>query len=168
MYGFGAEDEGVEPQIQEQQGPAWFRSYMDKVSGQLSELKAENDRLKDSQRQAQVAEALKAQGYAPQAAGLYTGTPDKLTDWLGTHGAALARIEAAQEGAEVEGQTQSGTPATVVSAESQAAMAAISGAGQGGAGPLSGDDQLAARLEAAQTQEEFNAIMSEAGNVRFR
>lgn len=164
-FGFGEDDETTEPQGQGEREPAWFRSRMDKVSGEIAELKAENDRLKTAQRQQEVAEALKAKGYAPQAAGLYTGTPDKLDDWLGANSAALARadgaaVEQGQEGVQ-------GTPQTVVTPESQAAQAAFSAAGQNGAPALGTEDQLAARMNAAQTEEEFAAIMREAGNRRF-
>jgi hypothetical protein len=160
-YGFGIEDEQGEPEIQETQGPKWFRDYMGKVSGQLGELKAENDRLKAAQQKQEVEKALTAQGYAPQAAGLYTGTPDKLDDWLSANGAALAKTD----GAAVEqGQGVQGTPQTVVSPESQAAQAAFSAAGSGAASGLSGDEQLVARLSAAQNDEEWAAIMREAGN----
>jgi hypothetical protein len=168
MYGFGADGEQGEPQAPDAAvGPKFYRDWMEKVSGQLGELKAENDRLRDAQRQQQVAEALKAKGIAPVAAQLFTGTPDKLDDWLGTYGAALAKAEGAQEG-ELQGLPAGTPPPTVVSSESQAAMAAIAAAGAGGAGPQSGDDQMAARLEAAATPEEFAAIMREAGNVRYR
>jgi len=166
MYGFGVDDPAGEP-AQDPQGPKWFREYMDKVSGQLKSLQERNEELERAQRQTQVAEALKAKGYAPQAAGLYSGDPNKLDDWLSANGAALARTEAAPEG-DQQGQP-AGPPPTVVSPESQAAMAAMSAASTGGAGPLSGEDQLAARLEAAGDDEAaFNAIMREAGNVRFR
>lgn len=160
-YGFGEEIEQGEPEAQEAQGPKWFRDYMGKVSGQLGELKAENDRLKAAQQKQEVEKTLAAKGYAPQAAGLYTGTPDKLDDWLSANGAALAKTD----GAAVEqGQGVPGTPQTVVSPESQAAQAAFSAAGSGAASGLSGDDQLAARMNAAQNMEELDAILREAGN----
>jgi hypothetical protein len=164
MYGFGEEEQGG-PQGQSEQGPKWFREQMAEVSGTLKELRAENERLKENQRQEQVAKTLTAKGYAPQAAGLYTGTPDKLDDWLSANGAALAKTggEAVEQGQGVQG-----TPASVVSPESQAAMQQMASAGVDGVAAISGDDQLAARMEAANTPEEFNAIMREAGNVRFR
>jgi hypothetical protein len=165
MYGFGEEEQGG-PQGQSEQGPKWFREQMAEVSGTLKELRAENERLKENQRQEQVAKKLTAQGYAPQAAGLYTGTPDKLDDWLSANGAALAKTggEAAAE----QGQGVQGTPATVVSPESQAAMQQMASAGVDGVAAISGDDQITARMNAANTEEEFKAIMREAGNVRFR
>ena len=167
MYGFGAE-EGIEQAPSAEEGPQFYRDWMGKVSKQLQQLQDRNDALEAAQAKQSVKQTLTAQGYAPQVADLYTGKPEGLNDWLGTYGAALARGDAAPEGGEAEGQVQGGTPPTVVSSESQAAMAAISGASQGGSGPLSGEDQLAARLNAANTPEEFNAIMREAGNVRFR
>lgn len=164
MFGFGEDEEQGEPQGQTSQAPKWFRERMDEVSETLKGLKAENERLKESQRQGQVAEALKAKGYAPQAAGLYAGAPDKLDDWLGTVGAALAKTDG---GAIEAGQGVQGTPQTVVSPESQAAMQQMAAAGVDGAAPLSGDDQLTARINSANTEEEFNAIMRDAGNRRY-
>jgi hypothetical protein len=160
-YGFGAEIEQGEQAPDATVGPKFYREWMDKISGQLGELKAENDRLKAAQQKQEVEKTLTAKGYAPQAAGLYTGTPDKLDDWLSANGAALAKTD----GAAVEqGQGVQGTPQTVVSPESQAAQAAFSAAGSGAASGLSGDDQLAARMNAAQNMEELDAILREAGN----
>ncbi|WP_328631368.1 hypothetical protein [Streptomyces sp. NBC_00356] len=48
----------------------------------LNELQAENKRLKEAQTRGEVENALKAKGYAPQAAGLFTGEPAKLDEWL--------------------------------------------------------------------------------------
>lgn len=160
MYGFGAEE--VEPQAEAKE-PAWFRSRMDKVSSEIAELKAENDRLKTEAAKQTVRDALTAKGYAPEAAGLYTGTPDKLDDWLSANGAALAKTAGAVEGE--QGQTQQGPPASAVSAESQQAQAAFQAAGQGAAGAAaSAEDQLTARLKAANTVEELDAIMREQGS----
>lgn len=163
-FGFG-EDEEQGEQGQGEQGPKWFRTQMAEVSDTLKELRAENDRLKEGQRQVQVAEALKAKGYSETAAGLFKGDPNKLDDWLGAHGAALAKTD----GSAVEaGQGVQGTPQTVVSAQSQAAMQQMASAGtDGAAAALSGDDQFLARLNSATTEEEFNAVMREAGNRRF-
>lgn len=162
-YGFGVEDDGEqgEPQIPANAAPKWFRERMDEVSETLKGLKAENERLKEAQRHTQVTEALTAQGYAPQAAGLYAGTPEGLNDWLSANGAALAKVDG---GAVEQGQGTQGVPQSVISPESQAAQAAFSAAGSGAASGLSGDDQLAARLAGAQNMEELDAILREAGN----
>jgi hypothetical protein len=151
MYGFGVDEEqGIEPQAQTPQAPKWFRERMDEVSETLKGLKAENERLKESQRQTQVAEALTAKGYASTAAGLYQGDPAKLDDWLGTYGAGLAKTDGAAAGE--AGQGVQGTPQTVVSPESQAAMQQMAAAGQGATAAMAGDDQLAARLAATREQ----------------
>lgn len=165
-YGFGVEDgiEQGEPQAPANAAPKWFRERMDEVSETLKELRAENDRLKEGQRRTQVAEALTAQGYAPQAAGLYTGKPEGLTDWLSANGAALAKVDG---GAVEQGQGTQGVPATVVSPESQAAQQAFSAAGSGAASGLSGDEQLAARIAGAQNDDEVNAILKEQGSRFF-
>lgn len=159
MYGFGEENE---PQAQAQE-PAWFRSRMDKVSSEIADLKAENDRLKAEQAKRAVKDKLTALGYAPQVADLYQGKPEEVDTWVGTYGAAFAKAEAAGE----QQAAQQGTPATTVSPESQQAMTAMSAAGSGSAPALSGEDALVARLNAAQTKEEFDAIMREAGNPRY-
>lgn len=164
MYGFGVDDSAAgEPQVQDTAvAPKFYRDYMDKVSGQLKTLQERNDALEAVQRQTQVAEALKAKGYAPQAAGLFTGDPNKLDDWLSANGAALAKT--GTEGAEQGQEGVQGTPQTVISPESQAALQQMAAAGQGGATSPSGDDQVAARLKAAQTEDEYNAILREQGN----
>lgn len=163
MYGFGAEELN-EPSGQEAKEPAWFRARMDKVSEQVKALQERNAQLEKAQRQQEVAKSLTAKGYAPQVADLYTGEPNKLDDWLGTYGAGLAKAD----GTAVEaGQGVQGTPQTVVSTESQAALQQMASAGQDGVAALSGDDALTARLSAAQTPEEFAAVMRDAGNRRF-
>lgn len=163
MYGFG--EESTEQAPDAAVAPKFYRDYMDKVSKQLQVLQDKNDSLEKAQNQQAVKDALTAKGYAPQAAGLYTGSPDKLDDWLSANGAALAKTG----GEAVEpGQGVQGTPQTVVSPESQAAMQQMASAGVDGVAATSGEDQLNARLNAADSQEEFNAIMREAGNVRFR
>lgn len=160
-YGFGVDDELNEPQDQGAKEPKWFRDRMDKVSDQMKALQKRNEDLEAAQRQTQVKEALAAQGYAPTAAQLFTGKPEELTDWLGTYGAALAKTD----GSAVEqGQGAQGTPATVVSPESQAAMQQMAAAGQDGAAALAGDEQLAARLLAAKDDTELNAILKGEGS----
>jgi hypothetical protein len=163
-YGFGPEDD--EPQTEAKE-PAWFRSRMDKVSSEIAELKAENDRLKVEAAKQTVKDALTAKGYAPEAAGLYTGAPDKLDDWLSAHGAAL--VKAADAAVAGQGQAPQGPPASTVSAENQQAQVAFQAAGQGAAGAaLSAEDQLVARLKAATTMEELAAIEREQGSRYVR
>lgn len=164
-YEFGVEDEMNEPSGQDQ-GPKWFRDQMAKVSGDIKSLREENETLRAERARAQVRDALTAKGYAPQVADLYTGQPDKLDDWLGTYGAGLAKTggEAAAEA----GQGVQGTPQSSVSAEDQAAMAKMAAAGQDGASAaLSGEDQLVARMNAAKSMEELDAIMRESGSRYF-
>lgn len=163
MYGFGPESEN-ELQTQGDPDPKGFRKWMGEVSETLKELRAENEALRTEKAQQTVRDALTAQGYAPGVASLYTGAPEGLNDWLSANGALFVKADAAGG----QQQTHQGPPATVVSPESQAALAAMSAAGSDGVPALGGDDALQARLEAAQTPEEFNAIMRENGNVRFR
>jgi hypothetical protein len=105
-FGYDPSDEqsGLgETNDQPQQGPKWFREGLSKLSGQVNELKAENDRLKASSGQVASGDTLKAKGYAPQAAGLYRATPDKLDEWLTANGGALAKLPAAP-GEEQQGE----------------------------------------------------------------
>lgn len=171
-YGYGYNDYSEdpsgtgEPQQPNEQGPKWFRDYMGKVSGQLSELKAENDRLKTAQRQSQVAETLKAKGYAPNAAALYQGEPEKLDDWLKDYGQALAKLPAAPEGGE-EGageQPPAGPPASTVPAEGQAQMQTMQEAGTSGvAAPQGSEAELVSQFKNADPAE-FAKIMRANGN----
>lgn len=169
-YGFGYEDPEFTPAAAEQSGdkaPKWYRERMDKVSEQLNQLVEENNRLKAAQQRSEVESALTKAGYAPQAAGLYQGDPAGLTDWLTANGAALAKLPGAPEGAgETEqGQAPQGPPQSVVSPEDQAALTRMQGMGaEGAAPPLGSEEQLVARLNAATTLEEYDAIMREAGN----
>lgn len=147
-----------------QQGPKWFREGLSKLSSQVQELKAENDRLKTQQRQSQVADALKAKGYAPAAAGLFTGEPEKLDEWLTANGDALAKLPAApgEEGDEGE---PAGPPASTVPADGQEQMRLMQEAGTSGIAPPQGSDkELAAAIAAAKTPEEFAQLMKAHGS----
>lgn len=166
-------DSGVNPVAGESQSdaqaPKWYRDRMDKVSEQLNTLVEENNRLKAAQRQATVGETLKAKGYAPQAASLYSGEPAGLDDWLSANAGALAKLPLAPgEEAQDQGQAPQGPPPSVVSPESQAAMAAMAAAGGSGPGPVQGsDNEMAAKLAACSTEEEFEAVMRAAGSKYF-
>lgn len=168
-YSFGYEESddtsGLGESQNQQQGPKWFREGLDKLSSQVKELKAENDRLKADKTRSQVQDALKAKGFDPAAAGLYAGEAEKLDDWLGTHGAALAKLPAdSGEGGE-EGQPPAGPPATTVPADAQAQMRSMQEAGATGAAqPQGSDKELAAAIAAARTPEEFEQIMKANGN----
>lgn len=154
----GAGEPGQDPQ-----GPKWFREHMDKVSDQLKELRAENDRLRTERQKAEVENALKAKGYAPGAASLFQGEPNKLDDWLKDHGDALAKLP--DGGAEGQ-QPPAGPPASTVPAEDQQALAAMQQAGTGGvATPLGSDAEQAAQLRNAKTPEELNALLRAQGNL---
>jgi hypothetical protein len=166
-YGFdGFEPDDMsgagEPQSNGQQGPKWFRDYMDKVSGQLSELKAENDRLKQQQTRSELENTLKAKGYAPQAAGLFSGDPAKLDEWLTANGDALAKLPAAP--GEESGQAPSGPPPTTVPADGQEQLRRMQEQGTSGvAAPQGSDAELAAALKAA-SPEAFAQLMQSNGS----
>lgn len=166
-YSFGYDDSGETPGLGEtndqQQGPKWFREGLAKLSGQVNELKAENDRLKAAQTRSELENTLKAKGYAPQAAGLFTGTPDKLDDWLTANGGALARL--APEGEQQGEQAPSGPPASAVPAEGQEQMQRMQEQGtQGVAAPQGSDKELAAAIAACQTEEQFAQLMQSHGS----
>lgn len=160
-YGFGVEDDVIEPAAQDQ-GPKWFRDQMAKVSADIKSLREENETLRAEKARTQVREALTAQGYAPQVANLYAGQPEGLNDWLAANAAALAKVDGS---AVIEaGQGVQGTPQSAISAEDQAAMAKMAAAGQDGAAALGGEDQLAARMRQANSLEDMQAIMREQGS----
>lgn len=165
-FGFEETDEtsGLgETNSQQPQGPKWFRDGLEKLSGQVNELKAENDRLKAEKKQQAVSEALKAKGYAPAAATLYTGEPDKLDEWLTANGAALAKLP---DGEQAGGQqAQQGPPPTTVPADGQEQMQRMQEQGtQGVAAPQGTDAEIAAALKAAQTPEDFAKLMQSHGS----
>lgn len=170
-FEFGYDDTGEVPGAGDQQsveqGPKWFRQYMDKVSGQLNDLKAENDRLKAEKQRSELEKTFTAKGYAPQAAGLFTGDPAKLDEWLTANGAALAKLPAApgEDGAQGEQQTQQGPPASTVPAEGQAEMQRMQAQGtQGAAAPQGTDKEIAAALAAAGSYEDFAKLMQANGS----
>lgn len=166
-YTFGDFDPDMsgagEPQSQEPQGPKWFRDYMDKVSGQLKDLQAENAAMKAEKARSEVANTLKAKGYAPQAASLYQGDPAKLDDWLTANGGALARL--APEGQEQGEVSPQGPPASTVPADGQAEMQRMMEQGTAGvAAPQGSDKEIAAAIAAANSPEEFEKLMRAHGN----
>lgn len=167
-YSFGDFDpddmSGAGEQQAMEQGPKWFRDYMDRVSGQLKAIQAENDALKAEKKQQAVSEALKAKGYAPAAASLFTGEPEKLDEWLTANGGALARL--APEGERQPGeQTQQGPPPTTVPADGQEQMQRMQDQGTQGVAPPQGtDNELAAALKAAGSYEDFAKLMQSQGN----
>lgn len=166
-YSFGYDDSGEEPGLGETQnqpqGPKWFREGLDKLSSQVKELQAENDRLKTAQVKSQVEDTLKAKGFAPQAAGLFQGKPDQLDEWLTANGGALAKLPA--EGEQPGGQAPSGPPASSVPADGQEQMQRMQEMGtQGVAPPQGSDKELAAAIAACKTDEEYAQLMKSHGS----
>jgi len=168
-YGFGYEESdetsGLGETNDQPQGPKWFREGLAKLSGQVNELQAENKRLKETQTRSELENALKAKGYAPQAAGLYQGDPAKLDDWLTANGGALAKLPAAPGEENPGEQVLSGPPASTVPASGQEQMQRMAEQGtQGVAPPQGSDKEMAAALAACQTPEEFNKLMQSHGS----
>lgn len=145
------------------QGPKWFREGLDKLSSQVKELRAENEALKRSQVEEQVAKTLKAKGYDPAAAALFKESPEKLDDWLGAYGAALAKLPG--EGQEQDQEQPAGPPASTVPADGQEQMQRMAEAGASGVAPPQGTDkEIAAALAAANSREDFEKIMRSHGS----
>lgn len=167
-FGYDDTDEmsGLGEQAQPQ-GPKWFREGLSKLSNQVSELKAENDRLKQEKQRVELEKTFTAKGYSPQAAGLFTGDPAKLDEWLSANGAALAKLPSA-EGEQQQGaqeQAPQGPPATTVPADGQAEMQRMQEQGTAGAAaPQGTDKELAAALAAAQSYEDFAKLMQSNGS----
>ncbi len=146
------------------QGPKWFREGLDKLSGQVKALQAENDRLKAEQKTKVVAETLKAKGYAPQAAGLFTGEPDKLDEWLTANGGALAKLPLGEQ-QQGETVTRQGPPASTVPADGQEQMRIMQEQGTQGVAPPQGSEaEIAAALKAATSMEDFAKLMQSHGS----
>lgn len=166
-YSFGNDFEDTSDQGetgQQPQGPKWFREGLAKLSGQVNELKAENDRLKAEQKTKAVADTLKAKGYAPQAAGLFTGEPEKLDEWLTANGGALAKLPQGEQ-QQGEEQTHQGPPASTVPADGQEQMQRMQEQGtQGVAPPQGSEKELAAAIAACQTEEDFAQLMKSHGS----
>jgi hypothetical protein len=136
---------------------------MDKVSGQLKAIQAENEALKAEKKTQAVADALKAKGFAPQAAGLYQGEPDKLDEWLTANGGALAKLpEGQQQGEE---QTLTGPPASTVPADGQEQLRLMQEQGTQGVAPPQGSEaEIAAAIKSAGTLEDFAKLMQSHGS----
>lgn len=164
--GFDTDDQSGlgETNSQTEQGPKWFREGLAKLSGQVNELKARNDALEAEKKQRVVAETLKAKGYAPAAATLFTGAPDKLDEWLTANGGALAKLP---EGEQQQGETvtQQGPPASTVPADGQEQMRRMQEQGTQGVAPPAGtDNEIAAALNATNDFEAFTQLMKSHGN----
>lgn len=146
--------------------PKWFRDYMAKARKQNEELLGEVTRLRQESRQNAVAKVFEAKGFDPAAASLYGGEPEKVDEWLSTHGALLAkRPEGAPEGAEGGEQTPAGPPASSVPPEAQEQMQRMQSAGVGeAAAPRGSDAELAAAIGAATSMEELAAIFKANGS----
>jgi hypothetical protein len=136
--------------------PGWYRDKMEKDSKALADMRAEIDALRAESRQSKVTQELVARGYAPGAAALYNGDPDKVEDWLTANAAYLVKTEPQSYAQQT---AQGGAPASTVSTNSQETQQRMNAAGVDGNGQvLSGDDAIAAALRATNTPEEFQQV----------
>lgn len=140
------------------QGPKWFREYMDKANQQIASLNAKLEAAETKERQAEIATVFASKGFNPAAATLYQGTPDKVDEWLERHGAALARSDNQQQ----DGNRPPGEmpPAGGLDPSAQADLQKMQQMGpQGSTAPgASSDDDLAAALRATNSPEEFAKV----------
>lgn len=143
------------------QGPKWFRDYMAQSAQQIKQLSGQLEAMTAEKRQSEIVAAFEAKGYAPGAAALYQGEPDKVDEWLGTHGGALARADQQQQqGSRPPGEMpppQQQNQAPAVPPSVQADLQKMQQMGQTGALGSSGnsDDDLAAALRATTNPTEF-------------
>lgn len=145
-----------EPGTSQEKVPGWYREKMEKDSKALADMRAELDALRAESSRSKVAQKLEAQGYAPGAASLYTGDPDKVDDWLAANSAYLVKTETPSY---AQHTAQGGTPPSTVAADSQGMIQQMNAAGVDGNGQLlTGDDAIAAALRATKTPEEFQQV----------
>lgn len=170
-FGYYSSDEDGQASGLNEQAPAgaepkWFRDYMDKARQQNAAMREELDKLRAESRRTKVAQEFAAKGYDPAVAALYGGEPDKVDEWLGTHGALLAKrpegAESAQEGVE---QAPAGPPASSVPPEVQAQMRQMSAAGTAGtAAPKGSEAELTAAIQAISSPEALAEFMRTQGS----
>lgn len=112
-------------QTGQQQPDGGFRQYLKKLEETVKSQSAQMETLLAESRQNKVADVLQAKGYPRQAAGLYSGDPAKVDEWLTTYGELIAKESgAAPEGGNQDdggGQGQ-GAPGTTVPPAGQAQL----------------------------------------------
>lgn len=85
-----------------------LRAQVEKMAARIKAVEAENATLKQERSQAQVSEAVKTLGYAPEVASFYPAgqptTPDAIASWLEKNQAVFAKL--AVEPASTEGETK--------------------------------------------------------------
>jgi hypothetical protein len=159
---FGADEFGEQPPAGAE--PKWYRERMDKVSEQMRSMKDELEAMRAERTHRLVAEKLTAAGFAPGAAALFTGDPEKVDDWLTANGGFLAREGAPGAEAQQQGtQVPAGPPPTTVSPQDQAALTQMQQAS--GTVPSGGTNtELQAQLLQCKTEAELSAFLAQHGN----
>lgn len=132
-----------------------LRDHLKKVEDQNAELQKQVQQLVAQQQRNAVADELQAKGYDRGAAGLYSGDPAKLDEWLTTYGPMLAKQPAPTTG-DGGAQQQGGAPASTVPAEGQAAMQQMQGMGSMAAPPQGTEAEQMAQINNAS---DANALM---------
>lgn len=161
LSGAGAGQPGAE-----QQGPAWFRTYMDAQAQTVKQMAEQIAQLTAERRAAEIGRAFEAEGVNPAAASLYQGDPAKLGEWLSANKAFLAPAQAQPN------QQQTGQPAGQQPAEAgqpvppatQEALTRMQQAGTGAVVTQQGSDQeLAAALNSASSPADLVQLMQAHG-----
>lgn len=160
-YSGGQPGEGQESGYgagQQEQSPKWFRDYMAQAQQQNKALMDQVQALTAEKRQTELADSFEAKGYHRSVASLYSGDPDKVDEWLGAHGNALARVSGQQDQRPPGDTGPAGAAqAPAVPPSVQADLQRMQQMGPAGANAPGGssDDDLAAALAATTNPDEF-------------
>ena len=158
-------------QGQQEQSPKWFRDYMTQAKAQNDALASQLQQLTAEKKQAELANAFEAKGFAASAAALYSGEPDKVDEWLSAHGDALARTgqqppapqDTRPPGGMPPQQTQPGQSVVPPSLQADLQKMQQQGLGTAAAAQSGSDDDLAAALRATTSPDEFWQVASAHG-----
>jgi hypothetical protein len=167
-YSGGQPQDGQNPGYGEgqqgQQGPKWFRDYMETASKQIKLLEQQLAEANETKRQASLTQIFEDKGYAASAAALYTGDPAQVDEWLSAHGAALARKDQVPPAAPpVPGEMPPAGSAIPPAAQADLQKMQSMGSQTAAAPGSSGDDELAAALRATSSPEEFAQVAAAHG-----
>jgi hypothetical protein len=152
-------------QVPQKRNP--LRDHLKKVEDQNSELQKQLATLLKENRESKIASQLQAKGYSPAVAGLYSGEPEKLDEWLTSVGPLLAKQPDATAS---QGQPQgggTGVPASTVPAEGQAAMQQLQQMGSQAAAPAGTDAEQIAQIRSMQTPEALQEYLRSQGNPHY-
>lgn len=164
QYGEFTDDQGQFGQSP-QQAPKGnpLRDHLKKVEDQNESLRKQVEALVAQQRKTAVADELQAKGYDRTVAGLYSGDPEKLDEWLTTYGPMLAKQPAPTTG-DGSAQQQGVAPASTVPADGQAAMQQMQGMGNMAAPPQGTEQEQMAQINNATDSAALMQYLQSQGN----